>query len=145
MAEDACLTHDAYETPEYRALLDQDHNINRHYAVHDELANFTLNVLWPRILRGKTIADVGCGGGALLDHLQGLASSLIAIDPAIPFSDSLRSRGYHWYASTTEAVEDYSGLVDIVLSTQVIEHVCNPKEFLNDIGRLLAPGGIAVV
>ena len=88
LAESACLSHDAYETPEYRALLDQDHNINRHYAAHDELANFTLNVLWPRILRGKTIADVGCGGGALLDHLQGLASSLIAIDPAIPFSDS---------------------------------------------------------
>ena len=32
-----------------------------------------------------------------------------------------------------------------MLSTQVIEHVSNPREFLNDIGRLLAPGGIVVV
>ena len=145
LAEDACLTHDAYETPKYRALLDQNHNINDHYAVHDELANFTLNVLWPRTLRGKTIADVGCGGGALLDHFQGISSSLIAIDPAASFSDSLSSRGYHWFANTIDAIEHYYGLVDVVLSTQVIEHVSNPREFLNEIGLLLAPGGIAVV
>jgi 2-polyprenyl-3-methyl-5-hydroxy-6-metoxy-1,4-benzoquinol methylase len=145
LAEDACLTHDAYQTPKYRALLDQNHNINHHYAAHHELAKFTLNVLWPRTLRGKTIADVGCGGGALLDHLYGISSSLIAIEPAVQFSDSLRSRGYHYFASTVDAAEHYSGQVDVVLSTQVIEHVSNPREFLNDIGRLLAPGGIAVV
>jgi SAM-dependent methyltransferase len=145
LAEDACLTHDAYETPKYRTLLNQNHNINYHYAAQDELANFTLNVLWPRTLRGKTIADVGCGGGFLLDHLKGISSSLIAIEPAVSFSDSLRKRGYHWFASTVDATEHYSGRVDVVLSTQVIEHVSNPREFLNDIGRLLAPDGIAIV
>lgn len=145
LAESACLGHDAYVTPEYRARLDQDHDINRHYAAHDELAHFTLNVLWPRSLRGKTIADVGCGGGALLDHFRGICSSLIAIEPALPFSESLLSRGYQWFPSTAEATERHSGLVDVVLSTQVIEHVSDPKEFLRDIERLLAPDGIAVV
>ena len=145
LAESACLNHESYETSEYRARLAQDHDINRHYAAHDELAQFTLNVLWPRIVRGKTIADVGCGGGALLDHFQGIGGTLIAIEPALPFSESLRSRGYQWYSSTTEAEEYHSDQVDVVLSTQVIEHVSNPREFLRDIGRLLAPDGIAVV
>lgn len=145
LAESACLSHDAYETPEYRARLDQDHDINRHYATHDELAQFTLNVLWPRSLRDKTIADVGCGGGALLDHFRGVGGTLVAIEPALPFSESLRSRGYKWFPSIVEAAEHHSGQVDFVLSTQVIEHVSDPKAFLQDILHLLSSDGIAVV
>jgi len=145
LAESACLGHAAYESSEYRAHIAQDHDATKHFATHDELARFTLEALWPRSLRGLTVADVGCGGGALLDHLRGVAGTLLAIEPAVPWSESLGQRGYRWYAGAAQAAEQWAGRVDVVLSTQVIEHVDEPRQFLQDIGRLLAPGGVAVV
>ena len=145
LAESACLGVEAYRTTEYRNRLGQDHDASRHFSTHDELARFTLETLWPVSMRGKTVADVGCGGGALLDHLRGVAKKILAIEPAIPFSDSLRERGYTWFPGTREAAVQFKDKVDIALSTQVIEHVSNPRTFLEEISHLLAPNGIAVI
>jgi 2-polyprenyl-3-methyl-5-hydroxy-6-metoxy-1,4-benzoquinol methylase len=145
VAESACLQYDSYQTVEYRENLKQDHEAANHNAAHDELARFTLDALWPTSMRGKIVADVGCGGGALLDHVRGLASCIVAIDPSLPFSDSLKARGYAWYPDIRSATCDFAGKVDIVLSTQVIEHVDNPHAFLADIVEILKPDGIAVV
>lgn len=145
LAESACLQIDSYQTTDYRQRLHQDHDVQKHYAAHDELARFTLETLWPTSLRGKTVADVGCGGGALLDHVRGVAGAIVAIDPAVPFSHSLRERGYAWFPSAREAAGQYAGQVDVVLSTQVIEHVDDPRAFLEDVGKLLTTDGVAVV
>ncbi len=145
LAESACLDHSAYESEKYRRHLDQDHDVKKHFASHDDLVRFTMEVLWPRSLRNKVVADVGCGGGALLDHLRGVAETLLAIEPGTSWSGSLRDRGYHWYSSCADAALRWGGKVDFVLSTQVIEHVDDPRQFLSGIAELLAPGGIAVV
>lgn len=113
--------------------------------MHDELARFTTDAIWPRSLRGKRIADIGCGGGSLLDHLRGLPAQVAAIDPDEVFGASLRKRGYNWYPTCAEAMPDLAGKLDFAFSIQVIEHVERPANFLGDIGRLLAPGGLAVV
>jgi SAM-dependent methyltransferase len=145
LAESACLLHSAYETEEYRLHLGQDHDTTKHFATQDELIRFTMETLWPRSLRGKIVADVGCGGGALLDHLHGVAETLVAIEPGVPWSTSLQRRGYHWYPNFAAATADWAGKVDVILSTQVIEHVDDPRQFLADIAELLAPNGFAVV
>jgi 2-polyprenyl-3-methyl-5-hydroxy-6-metoxy-1,4-benzoquinol methylase len=145
LSEDVCLQHAEYESMEYRAHLAQDHNSENHFLTHDELAKFTLDTLWPRSLRGLTVADVGCGGGALLDHLSGLAQKLIAIEPSVAWADSLKERGYEWESSTASAAKNWQGKVDIVLSTQVIEHVEDPRAFLEEISKLLTPEGVAVI
>lgn len=145
LAESACLQADAYRSSDYRDRLEQGHSITRHYAEHDELARFTLDTLWPRSLRGKIVADVGCGGGALLDHLRGVAGRTIAIDPALPFAESLKARGYDWFPSAEDAAVQFGGQVDFVLSTQVIEHVDDPRGFLEAMAALLSEDGIAVV
>jgi 2-polyprenyl-3-methyl-5-hydroxy-6-metoxy-1,4-benzoquinol methylase len=102
---------------------------------HDELARFTLDTLWPISLRGRTVADIGCGGGSLLDHIKGLPLRLLAIDPAQPVVESLMARGYAWYPSAEAAALDHAGRVDVAFSIQAIEHVDNPLSFLRDIRR----------
>lgn len=145
LAESACLSANAYETAEYRHHIGQDHDVASYFAAHDELARFTLETVWPTPLRGKVIADVGCGGGGLLDHLSGVARQLLAIEPAVPYSSSLEERGYLWYPDTSEAVASHGGQVDIAFSIQVIEHVEDPRVFLREIRELLAADGLAVV
>ena len=145
LSESTCLSHSEYVSENYRTLLEQNHVADKHFESHDELAKFTLDTLWPYSFRGKIVADVGCGGGALLDHISGLADTLIAIEPSLPWAQSLTQRGYKWYASITEACSDYYGKVDLILSTQVIEHVDDPKDFLIQIGKLLSINGIAII
>lgn len=145
LEESACLAHSAYESEEYRRHLDQDHDTTKHFANHDELVRFTTETLWPLSLRGKIVADVGCGGGALLDHLRGVAETLLAIEPALPWSASLEARGYQWYPNCAKAAAVWGGKVDVILCTQVIEHVDDPCQFLAGIAELLAPSGVAVV
>lgn len=145
LAETLCLEADDYRTEAYRLHLGQDHDLAKHYASHDELSRFTLDALWPVSLRGKTIADVGCGGGSLLDHLCGVAEKLVAVDPASGFAASLTERGYRWFSDCEAAAEEYSGGVDVAFSIQVIEHVVDPKAFLKGIRQLLKPNGLLIM
>lgn len=96
-------------------------------------------------LRGSTVADFGCGGGVLLDHLRGVAGALIAIEPNSLFGTSLMERGYDWYRSGAAATKAYPEGVDLLFSTQVIEHVDEPYGFMKEAYALLKPGGRAII
>lgn len=145
LAESLCLKPDDYGSQVYRKLLGQSHDIAQHRAAHDDLARFTLEAVWPMSLRGKVVADVGCGGGSLLDHISGLVEEAIAIDPAEGFSTSLQERGYRYFAGADEAAAHYEGAVDFAFAIQVVEHVEDPKAFLAGIRRLLKPDGLCLV
>jgi 2-polyprenyl-3-methyl-5-hydroxy-6-metoxy-1,4-benzoquinol methylase len=143
--EQFCLRDDAYEDGAYRPHLGQTHDLAAYHASNDELVRFTMEVLWPSSLRGQTIADIGCGGGSLLDHLKGLPKTALAIEPDHAWALSLQERGYCWYHGTDEAAADHLGRVDMTLSIQVIEHVNDPRAFLAGIARLLKPDGLLVL
>lgn len=141
LGEALCLQDADYRAGAYRAHLGQDHELAKHFAAQDELARFTLETIWPRSLRGKIVADVGCGGGSLLDHLHGVPQHLIAIDPDEKFADSLKAHGYRHFFGAADAGQEFAGRVDSAFAIQVIEHVSNPRAFLSDVRALLAPDG----
>lgn len=134
-----------YETEAYRRKLQEELTTEGHYAVSDELQLFTQGAIWPRALRGKTVADVGCAGGSFLDHVAGLASEAVAIEPCSIYHESLERRGYKVFPYATKAGGDYSGRIDLAVSSQVIEHVRNPRIFLEDIRPLLSVEGLLIV
>lgn len=140
-----CLKAADYASDAYRDRLGQGHDVDRHFREHDELARFTLETIWPLSLRGKTVADVGCGGGSLLDHLRGLPARRVAIDPDTGFAESLRARGYEWFAGCEAAATVLAGKIDVAFCVQVIEHVERPRDFLAAIRGLLAPDGLLVL
>jgi 2-polyprenyl-3-methyl-5-hydroxy-6-metoxy-1,4-benzoquinol methylase len=90
-------------------------------------------------------ADLGSGPGAMAAHLKSMGCEVIAADltardfeaglPHIEIDfnqpDFAASLGHHAFS--------------IVTAIEVIEHVESPIGFLRNIGRLLSPGGIAVV
>ena len=145
LAESACLPDIAYATATYRQSLGQSHDLESHFGAHDELARFTLETIWPRSLRGRRVADIGCGGGSLLDHAGKLPDEMLAIDPDPGFAKSRVARGDKWFPTAAAAAETHAGQVDIAFSVQVIEHVHDPRKFLSDIRSLLSPGGIVVM
>jgi len=145
LAEQFCTQASFYETDEYRSKLRQELGSESHFRTHDELQIHTLRTIWPTNLRGKSIADIGCAAGSLLDHLSGYSLNQIAVEPYDAFREVLAARGYRAYPYASDAVADWAGSVDLAFSIQVIEHTADPRAFLEEIRPLLAPDGKLVI
>jgi len=104
-----------------------------------------MEVVWPRDLRAKSIADIGCGGGSLLDYLSGVSARQVAIEPYSEYRDHLARRGYATFPYAKAARAEWEGRIDLAFSIQVIEHTANPRAFLEEIRPLLAPGGELII
>jgi len=131
---------DFYKSRDYRSLLAQPTDAAGFLAEHDILQLQNIEQLWPNSLRGKVVADIGCAAGSFLDHVRGLATKTIAIEPCSEYHDSLSARGYQVHSFAKDAAG--AGVeVDWAFSFGVIEHVGDPRGFLSDIGQILAKNG----
>lgn len=92
-------------------------------------------------LRGETICDVGCAAGGFIDYFANVAKDIIAIEPCVFYTNSLRERNYHTYHTADHAIQDWAGKIDYLFLLETIEHVQDPVQLLNDCKQLLRPGG----
>lgn len=143
--EESCRSKDIYESEQYRSILNESTGSKGFFAEHDKLQIRNLNVLWPHSLRDKLIADIGCAAGSFLDHVRGLAKKAIAIEPCQVYHESLAKRGYQVYPYVHDALVEQRGAVDVVFCFSVIEHVLNPRLFLEDISLLLKQNGLLIL
>lgn len=136
LAEQNCLPSECYERGNYRSKLDQSGMALDHYLSHDHLTKYTLEYLWPRNLRDKTVIDVGCGAGALLDALVGVSGKVISVEPDPTWEAILKSK----YDNHFNSIKDFKNSnlkADLILSMQVIEHIEDPVLFLNELRSLM--------
>ena len=142
LQEEDCIPDEYYETGKYREKLEESLESKKAVVVQDEMQHYTLQAFFPKSLRDKNILDVGCGVGSLLDMLKNITNSQIGIEPCSPYLESLSKRGYKKvYSSLSEVGENNNNTVDYAFSIQVIEHVKDPKGFLEEIKRLIKPRG----
>ncbi len=137
--------NDYYESPEYRALMDEGSDEEAFYINHDKETLEKFRYTGTDIFRNKTVADIGCGAGAFLDFLKGVASEIIAIEPSEPFRKVLKKKGFYTYAYTKEAIQRHYSKADVVTSFDVIEHVEDPAGFLRDAREMLCDGGQTII
>ena len=145
LEESACKNEDFYEGSNYRKKLNEPTSAEGFFEQKDALQFNNLKMLWPYSLRGKTVADIGCGGGSFLDHVKGLAQTGIAIEPCENYHQSLRKRGYHIYPNLESVAKEIPGKVDFGFCFSVIEHVENPRHFLTQAYEMLSRDGFLLV
>lgn len=105
---------------------------------------------WASGVRGKTILDVGCGGGILADALarQG-AAQVLGIDLA---EKSLRVAQLHALEAQTPNVsyrnvpaevlaQEQPASFDVVTCMEMLEHVPEPASIVQACADLVKPGG----
>jgi len=143
--ESSCKDEDFYKTEEYRRLLKEPEDAAGFMAEHDILQLRNLTMLWPDSVRYKAIADIGCAAGSFLDHVSGLAHSIVSIEPCEGYHDSLKKRGYDGYSFTGDALVNWEGKIDYAFCFSVIEHIENPRIFLEEIKKLLKPEGTLII
>lgn len=135
-----------YESEEYRNSVNGSSDAELFYELYDKNSLEKFSYTGTDIFRNKKVADIGCGPGAFLDFLRGVADTVIAVEPSLTYRTVMEKKGYQYlYAYADEAKNDWKGRVDIITSFDVIEHVENPKEFLADIFELLSEKGMAVI
>ncbi|MEO0465930.1 MAG: bifunctional 2-polyprenyl-6-hydroxyphenol methylase/3-demethylubiquinol 3-O-methyltransferase UbiG [Pseudomonadota bacterium] len=115
-------------------------------------AHFDLDSTARKPLEGKTLLDIGCGGGLVSEPMARLGAAVTGIDAA---EANIKTALTHaeqsgvdldYRAGTAEGlIEADEGPYDIVLNLEVVEHVANPEQFLRDTASLVAPGGLMIV
>jgi 2-polyprenyl-6-hydroxyphenyl methylase / 3-demethylubiquinone-9 3-methyltransferase len=99
-------------------------------------------------LAGKTVIDVGCGGGILAESMAKKGAKVTGIDlseKALKVADlhGLESGVVVRYEKITaeEMAERQAGQFDIVTCMEMLEHVPDPSSVVAACARLVKPGG----
>ena len=134
-----------YESKEYRNSLEGGSEEERFYQLHDKETLNKLQYTGTDLFRHRIIADIGCGCGAFLDFLKGVAKIIVAVEPSEAYREILQKKGFSTYAYTKDAKIEYEGKIEVITSFDVIEHVEEPKDFIHDIYAMLSRGGKAII
>jgi 2-polyprenyl-3-methyl-5-hydroxy-6-metoxy-1,4-benzoquinol methylase len=146
LLESDCIPPEYYDTGEYREKLNQSLILDSEIEEHELLNRFTFESVWPLSVRNKHVLDVGCGTGSLLDAVNNVSKYQVGIEPCQPYLDSIIGKGYTGYQSIEDCIRQQGfNSFDMAFSIQVIEHVLNPKLFLEEIFTLLKPGADLIV
>lgn len=114
-----------------------------HLATYDFAAPFAA---------GNRVLDFGCGTGYGTHRLSGGCASIVGVDisdDAVAFAQER----YHAPNLSYQAIRPLpehqapfdEGSFDVITSFQVVEHIWEVASYVDELHRLLAPGGTAIV
>lgn len=101
-----------------------------------------------RPLEGRRAADVGCGAGLLAEPLARLGAAVTGVDAAPENVAAAREHALgqglaiDYRVGSVEALE---GKYDLVTSMEVVEHVAEPRDFIQGLASLLADDGLLIL
>jgi 2-polyprenyl-3-methyl-5-hydroxy-6-metoxy-1,4-benzoquinol methylase len=117
-----------------------------HTTTNSGLHDFVGERVLARYARaGVRAADLGAGPGAMAARLQSFGCDVVAVDrDANGFEAQLPHTSLD-FDQPDFASQLGKASFGLVTAIEVIEHVESPINFLRNIGRLLGPGGVAVL
>jgi len=156
-----------YDEKRYRALYEDDATIGgdqlldkTQYGMEGETitnpTRYYLNfieqigiILKLAQMRGKRVLDIGCGDGIIASRKPGYASYV-----GLDISQKRLDRCTKLYGNERTEFKDVDvthGLpfadasFDVVIASEIIEHVIDVPAFLSEIHRVLSPGGTLII
>jgi 2-polyprenyl-3-methyl-5-hydroxy-6-metoxy-1,4-benzoquinol methylase len=95
---------------------------------------------------GVRMLDVGCGYGFALDVARHLFEwEGVGLDPSIAAARGKRDLALDIRPGTLDDAFEPDERFDVIFSSEVIEHIPDPRQFLDAVHRRLAPGGVLVL
>jgi ubiquinone/menaquinone biosynthesis C-methylase UbiE len=102
-----------------------------------------------RYAQGKRVLDAGCGTGYGSAELVQAANEVIGVDVAADAIEYAKANyplpGLRFIESSCTAVPFPPESFDVVVGFEVIEHLTDYREFINEAARVLTPEGLFIV
>lgn len=121
--------------------MDED-GIGRKYA--DDFLDFIISEIGSEALCTSRVLEIGCGTGYLLSRLKRLGAYVLGVEPGPQGQAGSGKFGIdvvHGYFPS----EKISGRFDLIIQYAVLEHLENPKNYLDSLRTHLTPQGKIVV
>jgi ArsR family transcriptional regulator len=111
---------------------------------------FTLDALLHFVPRDWTVADLGCGTGNAAEHLAPCVAHVYAVDQSETMLNAARKRldgldNVSFVRSDLERLSLDDASVDAAVTILVLHHMAEPHLAINEVARILRPGGVALV
>ncbi len=99
-------------------------------------------------VNGRTVLDIGCGGGLFAEEFARMGATVIGVDPSVSSLATARAHAaaagltidYRTGRGEKLPVED--GSVDLACCVDVLEHVSDLDAVLRETARVLKPDGV---
>ncbi len=99
-------------------------------------------------LRGRRVADIGCGGGILAESMARAGAEVTGIDLAASAVDAARAHAEqqavdveYRVTSAEDLAAEAPGAFDVVTCMEMLEHVPDPQAIVTACAQLARPGG----
>ncbi|MGB8843325.1 MAG: methyltransferase domain-containing protein [Aliidongia sp.] len=109
---------------------------------------------WPeknRLIESLTspdqrILDIGCGNGGILRHLQNRGyTGLVGLEHSAYACRRLAGEGINMIQGSLHDLPETEAPFDVVIASQVLEHIIRRDRFIREIKKVLRPEGCVLV
>ena len=110
------------------------------------LKDIHFSKILPSSLKNKNFLDIGCATGMLLAHMQNQGWQVKGVDlckESIEYGR--KKRKLDLFAGTLAEANFKNGYFSVIHFSHLIEHVPDPRNFLEEVRRIMTPGGLAII
>ena len=140
---------DPEEIAKFESLAARWWDANSEFKPLHDINPLRLNYINDRVgLNGKTVLDIGCGGGILAESMAAHGASVTGIDlgeaPLAVARLHLRESGQkveYLRVSAEDLAAERPASFDVVTCMEMLEHVPDPSSIISACARLVKPGG----
>lgn len=111
--------------------------------VWEEIEKNTFNSLINTVKAGDRVLDVGVGTGRLLKHLDNVEK--YGIDISLNYLQRLIGSDIEVCMGSVESLPYTDSFFDVIVATDVLEHVIELSTAISEIERVLKPGGCFIL
>ncbi|MBM9501968.1 methyltransferase domain-containing protein [Leptospira sp. 201903071] len=100
-------------------------------------------------LTGKSVLDIGCNDGSLLDYFRKKGATTVGIEPTEACSDA-KEKGHITFneflsEAVAESISNLHGQPDFITFTNVFAHIENLNEVIRALKKLASPKTVIVI
>ena len=131
------------ELGQYDDLVDEWWKQEGEFAALHWLARARAQVIPPSPSPQALLVDVGCGGGILAAHVHGYVH--VGVDLSWSALRVAAAKGVVVLHGDAGALPVATGVADVVVAGEVLEHVAHLEPVVAEVSRVLRPGGVVAV
>lgn len=119
-------------------------NAKKHVSSNKDQVNRRWKFLDKYINENKTILEIGCSSGFMMDAFRDVGLKCYGVEPSGEFLDFLKENKHIAYESLDDLQRNENLKFDIIVHFFVFEHISNPFDFLKETYELLNDGGVII-